>query len=174
MVTIMDRIFQIVNALKGLNEQELTRIFESLLKILHQANDVHGISEKRVDTCRKCNSEKVIKFGANKNDKQRHKCKSCGATFTETSCSVVARTRHSDAVWQKYIRLLLLGVSLEECSRQYQISVRTAFIWRHKILHALQKDQANRVLGGIIEANKMFLPVSYKGSQNLWLSQRLE
>lgn len=160
----MDSVHQILNVAKNLSEKELLQVSESLLKLLRQTNGVQGVSAKRVEKCRKCNSEQIVKFGVDKNGKQRYKCKCCGATFTETSYSVVAGTRHSDAVWEKYIRLLLLGVSLEECARQCKISVRTAFIWRHKILHALQKDQTDRVLGGIIEADEMFLPVSYKGN----------
>ena len=160
----MDKVRQLLNAAKSLSEQELKRVSESLLKMLGQTNGVHGDSVVRVEKCRKCNGDKIVKFGVDKNGKQRYRCKSCGATFTETSFSVVAGTRHSNEVWKTYIRLLLTGTCLEESARQCKISVRTAFIWRHKILNALQADQSNRVMAGIIEADEMFIPVSYKGN----------
>ena len=158
----MNRVHQILNVAKNLSEKELLQVSESLLKLLRQTNRVHGVSAKHVEKCRKCDSEQIVKFGVDKNGKQRYKCKCCGATFTETSYSVVAGTRHSDAVWEKYIRLLLLGVSLEECARQCKISVRTAFIWRHKILHALQKDQTDRVLRCLfLTVIQIIMPISW-------------
>ena len=59
---------------------------------------------------------------------------------------------------------MLKGTSLAECAAECEISVQTAFTWRHKILHALQFDQSNRVLGGIVEIDDMFFSVSYKGN----------
>lgn len=156
----MDKVRQILKAAKCLSNKELKRISDSLLNML----GVSSKSAKHISKCRKCDSEKIIKFGVDKNGKQRYRCKCCGATFTETSCSVVSRTRHSDDVWETYIHLLLVGASLEECAFQCGISVRTAFIWRHKILNALQQDQNNRVMAGIIEADEMYLPISYKGN----------
>ena len=160
----MDKVRQILKAAKCLSDAEIKKISDSLLNMLGVSRKSRDNSGNRISKCRKCDSEKVIKFGVDKNGKQRYRCKCCGATFTETSYSVVSRTRHSDDIWEKYIHLLLVGASLEECAFQCGISVRTAFIWRHKILNALQRDQDNRVMAGIIEADEMYLPVSYKGN----------
>lgn len=160
----MDPVSRILKQAKKLSNKELKRVSESLFQLLNQIGDVYGVSAKHVEKCRKCGAEKIVKFGKDKNGKQRYKCKCCGATFTETSFSVVSGTRHSEEVWETYIKWLLLGASLEECAYRCGISVRTAFIWRHKILNALQKDQDNRLMAGIIEADEMFIPVSYKGN----------
>ena len=160
----MDRVRQILAQVKNLNENELKRISESLLQMLGHTNGVYGVSVKQIENCRKCGNNRIVKFGKDKNGKQRYKCKCCGATFTETSFSVVSKTRYSEYVWKKYITLLLVGASLEECAYRCGISVRTAFIWRHKILNALQQDQNNRVFAGIVEADEMFVPISYKGN----------
>lgn len=160
----MDKVRQILNAAKCLSNAEIRKISDSLLNMLGVSGQSFGKSEKQISKCRKCDSDRIIKFGVDKNGKQRYRCKCCGATFTETSYSVISRTRHSDDIWEKYIHLLLVGASLEECAFQCRISVRTAFIWRHKILNALQMDQDNRILAGIIEADEMFLPISYKGN----------
>ena len=158
----MDKVRQFLNAAKCLSETELKRISDALLDMLGVSSRSSGDSVKNIPKCRKCESERIIKFGVDKNGKQRYRCKCCGTTFIETSYSVVSHTRHSFNVWEKYIHLLLVGASLEECAFQCGISVRTAFIWRHKILNALQRDQGNRVMAGIIEADEMFLPVSYR------------
>ena len=160
----MDKVQQILNAAKCLSEAELKRISNALLDMLGVTNSSSDDSVKNIPKCRKCESERVIKFGVDKNGKQRYRCKCCGATFTETSYSVVSHTRHSSDIWEKYIHLLLVGASLEECAFRCGISVRTAFEWRHKILNALQRDQDNRIMAGIIETDEMYLPISYKGN----------
>ena len=162
----MKEIYHILRFAKNLNEKDLRYVSNAILAMLSKTNEVYGNPVIKVEKCRKCSAKQVVKFGKDKNGKQRYKCKSCGATFTETSFSAISRTRHSDVVWSDYIYLLLKGASLEECAFRCGISVRTAFIWRHKILHALQKDQSNRMMGGIIEADEMFLPVSYKGNHS--------
>lgn len=160
----MDKVRQFLSAAKCLSEIELKRISDALLDMLGVTSRSSNDAVKRLSKCRKCESERVIKFGVDKNGKQRYRCKCCGATFTETSYSVASHTRHTSDVWEEYIHLLLVGASLEECAFQCGISVRTAFEWRHKILNALQRDQDNRVMAGIIEADEMFLPISYKGN----------
>jgi len=160
----MDKVLQILKVTKHLSKNDLMRISNEILRMLSKASGVYGASATNVKKCRKCDAENIVKFGKDKNGKQRYKCKSCGATFTETSYSTLSHTRHSDIVWNTYIHLLLKGASLEECAFQCGISVRTAFIWRHKILSVLQKDQDNRIMGGIVEADETFIPVSYKGN----------
>ena len=160
----MDKVRRFLNAAKGLSENELKRISDALLDMLGMPAQSSDISVKRVSKCRKCESERIVKFGVDKNGKQRYRCKSCGTTFTETSYSVVSHTRHTSDIWEQYIHLLLTGASLEECAFQCGICVRTAFEWRHKILNALQRDQDTRIMAGIIEADEMFLPISYKGN----------
>lgn len=160
----MDKVCQILNTVKCLNEKELTRISDALIRMLGQTKGVYGTYAQKVEKCRSCGAEYIVKFGKDKNGKQRYKCKSCGATFTSTSFSTISRTRHPEHIWETYITLLLRGASLKECAFQCGISVRTAFIWRHKILNTLQYDQENRVMAGIVEADEMFIPVSYKGN----------
>ena len=162
----MDRVQQILNAAKCLTEHELKSVSATLMNMLSGTGGVYGSPAKKADKCRKCGADHIVKFGKDKNNKQRYKCKCCGATFVETSFSALSRTRHSEAVWETYIHLLLTGASLEVCAFRCGISVRTAFIWRHKILNAIQHDQDNRMMAGIIEADEMFLPVSYKGNHS--------
>ena len=160
----MNTVCQILQKAKYLSFEELKRTSDALLKMLSKTSGVYGASVQRAEKCRKCAADQIVKYGRDKNGKQRYKCKCCGATFTETSFSAISRTRHSEAVWKTYIHLLLKGASLEECAFQCGISVRTAFIWRHKIMSILQKDQDNRVLTGIIEADEKYYSLSFKGN----------
>ena len=160
----MGKVFRILKDAKGLSLAELKRVSDQLLNMLGKVGGVYGTSVQKAEKCRKCGADQIVKFGKDKNGKQRYKCKCCGATFTETSYSAISRTRFSEDVWETYIHLLLVGASLEECAFQCGISVRTAFIWRHKILNALQNDQDNRVMAGIIEADEKYYSLSFKGN----------
>ena len=68
------------------------------------------------------------------------------------------------SVWEKYIRCMIDGFSVRKSAEICGIHRNTAFIWRHKILDALQIIQDSIVIDGIAEANETFIPLSYKGN----------
>ena len=151
--------------IKSLNPDELKLVADSIMSTLKGNPSNDSIQSERITVCRKCGEEGgVAKFGKDGAGKQRYRCKYCGATFTATSYSTISYTHRDLSTWEKYIECLLAGLSLEKCSRLCSISVRTAFLWRHKILSILRSDQTNRVLAGIVETDDMFFSISYKGN----------
>ena len=56
------------------------------------------------------------------------------------------------------------GFTVRKSAEICGINKDTAFIWRHKILDALQNMQAEVTLEGIVEADEAFFPISYKGN----------
>lgn len=162
----MEKLVNIINAAESLNQKDLEILSSKILQMLKFSSDSNlSVQEESVVcSCRRCSSKSILKYGKDKNGKQRYKCKNCNTIFYDTSYSVVSKTRHSLSDWKKYITLLLKGTSLANCAKECDISVQTAFAWRHKILHALQFDQTNRVLGGVVEIDDMFFSVSYKGN----------
>ena len=159
----MTAVNAILNQVGQLSQAELKQVSERLLKML-KGEAADDSNDSTVTSCRKCGCEHIQKYGKDKNGKQRYKCRDCGATFIETSGSVMSKTWKDESVWESFIEMLLRGVSLKRCAYHCKISERTAFVWRHKILNAIQHDQDNRLMAGIIEADEMFLPVSYKGN----------
>lgn len=158
----MKGVNNIISQLNKLNPSELETLSQKLFELLQASEPVDGFSSIENTTemvCRKCGSHKVSKYG-----NQRYKCKSCGVFFNATSYSIVSKTHKSYDTWKKYIELTLKCCPISYCAKVCGISERTAFIWRHKILHALQYDQDNRVLGGIIETDDMYVSISYKGN----------
>ena len=152
--------------IKSLNPDELKLVADSILATLKGEGSSDNQRNESITTCRRCGEDGgVAKFGKDKNGKQRYRCKHCGSTFTATSYSTISHTHCDLSKWEQYIEYLLAGLSLEKCSRLCGISVRTAFLWRHKILSVLQNDQANRVLAGIIELDEAFFSISYKGNR---------
>ena len=59
---------------------------------------------------------------------------------------------------------MMLGLSVRKSAEICGINKDTAFIWRHKILDALQNMASDVKLDGIVEADEAFFPISYKGN----------
>lgn len=86
--------------------------------------------------CPYCKSTKIIGHGKYRS-RQRYKCKDCGTTFNDTSCSPMAGTHHPEK-WGKYIQFIAKGTTLPKIAKELGIHVSTAFYWRHKVLNALR------------------------------------
>lgn len=150
--------------LQNLNANELEEVSGIILQMLSHAKGSEITSNSHIETCRKCGGTHITKHGKDRHGKQRYKCASCGCTFTAASYSTISYSHYSEKKWRKYIELLLRGDSLRACSKECNISLPTAFYWRHKILNALQYDQKERKLSGVIEMDDTFFGVSYKGN----------
>ncbi len=116
--------------------------------------------------CPHCGSINVVRNGKRKDGTQRYICKDCGKSFICTSNSIVSGTRKDMDTWDEYIDCMMMGSSLRVTAAKCNISLKTAFVWRHKILDTLQ-TMANSVhLEGLIEADETFFSVSYKGNHS--------
>jgi len=59
---------------------------------------------------------------------------------------------------------MINGLPIRKAAEICHIHRNTTFIWRHKILDALQNVPRNEKLEGIVEADETFFPISYKGN----------
>lgn len=159
----MAALTDILSATETLSQEELQSLSARILDLLNIPAS-NAAETAKCDCCRRCDSKQIVKYGKDKNGKQRYKCKTCNTIFYDDSFSVVSRTRHDTETWRKFVDLLLMRASLKRCAAVCGISVQTAFTWRHKVLNALQLDQEDRVLGGIVEADETFFGISYKGN----------
>ena len=105
----------------------------------------------------------VIKRGMHKGA-QRYYCKSCGKYFVPTTNTVFERSRKDADVWRKFISLTIAGKSLHVCAMECGISYQTAFTWRHKVLNAFVANQESLQMRGVVEADELLIPISYKGN----------
>ena len=59
---------------------------------------------------------------------------------------------------------MLDDLTIRKSKKKCKITVSTAFIWRHKVLDALQEMQSEVRLDGIVETDKTFFALSFKGN----------
>ena len=119
-------------------------------------------SKKSEVYCPHCHSINFKKNG-HKNLTQRFLCKNCHKTFTVRSNTITYSTKKSFNTWKKYIDCMMNAYSICKSAEICKINKNTAFIWRHKILDALQNIAAGVKLESIVEADETFFAISYKG-----------
>ncbi len=111
--------------------------------------------------CPSCHSIHIKKNG-HQQGLQMYKCKDCGKNFRETTGTFVYYL-HKKELMLDYIRLMLEGKTLRQCSKELHISLPTSFEWRHRILSALRSFENNVNFFGIMEIDELLMKYSEKG-----------
>lgn len=146
--------------------KELVDIISSILVMpnysLDSIKNIDNIKELDIDECPICNENHVIKYGI-RNDRQRYKCKTCGKVFDERTASPISYTKISLDKWFKYIDLLINKVSIRKCAKALDISIKTSFFMRHKILNCLSKITEHESVAEHINIEKVYFKRSHKG-----------
>ena len=119
--------------------------------------------------CPHCHSSEIVRFGRQKDGKQRFLCKACKKTFQATSGTLFQGAAISQRArkLRQYIHCMALCLPLRQTAKTCQINLSTAFAWRHKVLDALAVTLENVVLDGIVEADETFFALSFKGNRHM-------
>ena len=129
-------------------------------------NSVYSFTTEKVVACKNCGSVHIVKNGKDRHGHTRYLCRDCNTTFGDMTGTTVSGTHKAASVWQEYIRNLIQGRSLAECAESCNISVPTAFVWRHKILNALSESSFSNYFTGMVEMDEMYVRISYKGNHS--------
>jgi hypothetical protein len=102
-----------------------------------------------------------VKNGS-KDGRQRFKCRSdgCGKSFNALTATPLARLRYADK-HLLHAQVMLDSLSIRNSAKALEISISTAFRWRHRFLENLEKIQP-KSLTGLVEADETFFLRSYK------------
>lgn len=166
------QILEILNEFKQLSVYNKKEFYNMIYPIVNNSsNEIKGyledIREARFAKgayCPHCNSKHIIGHGKYRS-RQRYKCKDCGKTFNDISCSPMAGTHYPNK-WAKYIQCIADGMTLPKIVEIIDISLSTAFFWRHKVLNSLRSMDVES-LSGIIESDETFFLESYKGKDQV-------
>lgn len=157
---------EIFHTLKSLSKADLNSVKSYLESLELNFNGFEDflLSKKAENgiSCPHCNSFNVKKNG-HKGLIQRFMCNDCHKSFTARNNTITFSSKKSFSVWKKYIDCMMAGLSVRKSAEICGINKDTAFIWRHKILDALQTMAANVKLDGIVEADETFFAISFKG-----------
>ena len=156
----------LMKALKVLQVTESQSIIEKLKSILNLQEPSfvnREISLNAPVACHECGSVAIVKNGYTKLGRQRYRCKDCGKSFLINSDSLTHRSQYTLDTWVLYIKCMVSRMSVRKTAQVCEISYRTAFIWRHKILDTLGTLMNKTVLEGEIQADETYFALSFKG-----------
>ena len=147
--------------IKGVNIEKVNCKEEEII------DSIRGRRFKEGGVCPHCGYKKIWKYGKY-DGKQRYKCKSkdCGKTFCDRTLSPMYCSKKGIDKWIEYMKCMVRGLSLSECSDIVGINIATAFYWRHKIMDGLRKNMGIGCVGGIVEMGHMVVVESIKGNRN--------
>ena len=174
---VSDAKTEFVNALYFLPPDEISDLAGLMLKVVaEKSTEGHNFitrdellafrEEKTIIKCPNCNSQEFVRFGIRRGN-QYYRCKDCSKTFTSLTNTFLDYTKKDFLTWQKFIQCMVDGFKLQKTADRCKISLRTAFVWRHKILDALVRNQETQRFTGKVEVDDTLLPVSLKGSRKL-------
>ncbi|WP_128426686.1 IS1 family transposase [Gudongella oleilytica] len=123
--------------------------------------------------CRKCGSVTIVKDGKRADGVQKYLCKDCNSRFTLFSGTILEKTNwHWDA-WVKTLEMTINHRPLETMQNVLVedygcagINLKTIWLWRLKLIHALATMETP-MLSGIVQIDETFIRESQKGSRKL-------
>lgn len=138
----MATLTELKDLLNSLSVEEKQELVSLLSKTESDGSDrLTAIQEARFSKglfCPKCGSASNIVRNGKYNGKQRYLCKDCRSSFMCTQDTILHRTHKTLETWQKYLDCMSSGMSIRKSAEACNLSVPTAFYWRHKILDALR------------------------------------
>ena len=149
---------------EDINLEQLRKHTGNLLKY-----DIY--KNRCINECPNCNGRSYIKFGRY-NGIQRYKCKECDKTFSRTTKALWSYSKKQPEKWVEFMELMLQKKSLRACSKILEINIRTAFIWRHKIMKKMSQDITDDRLEGKVFITKAIEKENFKGCRNITTSER--
>lgn len=118
-------------------------------------------------SCPDCKSQ-LVKGHGKYRGRSRYKCLACGRTFNELTKTPLAglHAENHDKIRQFAAHMAGGGDPLRKNARDFDINLRTAFNWRHKVLRGYSVAPI-RTLKGIAEADETFFLYSEKGDRRV-------
>lgn len=140
--------------------EDLELMNEEILDVLVQRLINEDIENTELK-CPHCDCISIWKAGTVQG-KQRYRCSRCRRRFIEATNTLIFSTKKMKSQWLQFIRSMLDGDSLMVSAEKADISTRTAFRWRHKILYLLSVSMNDETLSGVVHIDETLYPVIYK------------
>lgn len=136
---------------------------------------------EKPSVCPFCSNHYIILKGK-QSGKQRFKCKSCGKTFIDKkSPPVWNKSKKSIDQWERFMIREMNNIPLRTSAKRLDISLSTAFAWRHKILKPIKEYyELNSTFFGKVKVDETYLPFNTKGNKracnnlNIWYKKNYE
>ena len=159
----------ILKEIQSLDEKELKALSKNISELLAKTTAKHNqiveqINDGQERGCPSCGSVAIVRYGYLQK-RVRFQCKDCKKTFTDLTGTAISYIKKKH-LWEQYIYLMVEGNSLRKIAEKMDISLKTAFDWRHKILTAFD-ELSKAKFEGIVEVDDVWFLKSEKGRRGL-------
>ncbi len=142
-----------------LSHKERVRLLKEM-NVQHKELSMAERSEG-LNQCPYCKNKSLQRNGRRANGTQMYLCPECGKSFSDKTGTCFHNVKQKDKM-QKCIELMSGGyLSIKEMAEALDVSVMTAFSWRHKILTALIPKSGDK---NVISVE---VPLYQKGKRDL-------
>lgn len=157
---------RLVDGLHRLTRRQCAKVL-ALLGERSRRERIAEVIEQAATTrlsCPRCGQGKLYRHG-HVDGLQRYRCVACAKTFNALTGTPLAHLRHKTK-WLEYLDCMLVASTVRRAANEVQVHKDTSFRWRHRFLSLTKHDRPQR-LGGIAEADELFLLDSEKGKRQL-------
>lgn len=150
--------------------KELEKLIKKLQVILNQKEHSKNVidliihKERECTCCPKCGSIHIKKNGKYK-ERQLYKCKDCNKKFNELTNTPFHHTRLNYKQIQTAYECLVDKLPIRKAAKKIEVSTRTAFTLRFKLITCLKEIIEKDKLTGKIELDEYYLSVNLKGTK---------
>ena len=145
----------------------IEKIKEALVTVENSKNTTSKVVcyTKENCVCPFCCSNQIVKNGKTKNKIQTYKCKDCNRRFNDLTGTLFAHSKLNMQQIELYFQCLNNNSTLRDIAEILNINLKTAFLYRHKILDILTNINAKTKLNGQIEADEYYTSINLKGTK---------
>lgn len=150
--------------LSDLTRHQRSQLLSRLAKPSREPEVTPGILLPGPETCPHCAAAALHPWGRSCG-LPRYRCRACGRTSNPLTGTALAHLRKRP-LWSAYATALMESVSVRKAALRCGVDKKTAFLWRHRFLHAAAEHRADHE-SGIVEADETFFLESFKGQRHL-------
>ena len=129
-------------------------------QIFNRLSESHDI-----EFCPKCGMKnpQFIKGGTKRTGKQMLRCCECGRRFVHDTGSLTFYSHQDSSRWSSFIKSTLEGKSMKKCAEELEVSQKTAFRMRHKLMFFIGEAVPRNILTDQVEVDEKYFAESHKG-----------
>jgi len=150
--------------LDSMFEDELDVLSQLLTLTDPERTDAMILRENGRPFCPSCGCA-MNRNGTDGKGHQKWICKGCGSTLSSTTSRPPMRTRLNARKWLRFVKCELAGIPLRASAAACRISLKTAFMLRHKLQWAISDAMSRTRLSGRVELDGKFFRISLKGTK---------
>jgi len=155
---------RLLEQLVTLSKRQRVQLLEVLRPAVGLDRVLDVIEQTSVLVCPACGPARIYRHG-HAHGLQRFRCTGCGKTFNALTGTPLARLRLKPR-WLDYLECVLRSATVRGAAESLGVHRNTSFRWRHRFLDATKHDRPSQ-LGGIAEADELFLLESEKGARTM-------